>query len=638
MCGIVGLLGDGVPRDSLVRVEAAARRLHHRGPDAQGCVQLQNDFGALGHTRLSIIDLDPRSNQPFSSRSGSVQMVFNGEVYNFRELREELSRTGADFSTRSDTEVILRLYELAGAEGLRRLDGMFAFAIADSERRAVVLGRDRAGQKPLYYSYCGSGHRLALASEIKALRPLLGTGLSVDESTLPELLAFGYVPSPRSFFENVSKFPPGHFATWKPGEGLQLLSYWSPPKRRNRKHTPGDTRRQIRSTMASAVQKRLVADVPLGAFLSGGIDSSIVALEMVRSSSSEVRTYAASFPEERSFDESVRAREVANFLGTKHETIPVEVDGLALIERMAETFDEPFGDSSSLALFALARLTCERVKVVLTGDAGDELFAGYTRFLGGLYAHRMPELLAGLMNKVLSRFPRSRKYKSAQSLLARLVADSDRPFFERYLSWNSYFIGEDLSRLLQTAAARRRGVSLSEGWSVLSVQRDMLEGAEKEGADRLGSILFHNFSTYLLDDLLVKVDRATMQWGLEARSPFLDTALMELAFRLPSASLVRGTTLKAVLRDAYKDQLPTQVLSQRKHGFGVPIATWFNGNRGREFLGDYLLASTSRIGSWLPRSSMEGFVKEHLSGFRDHANRLYLLLQIEFVLRSNELT
>lgn len=626
MCGIAGWVGAGAADRKIG--ERMARRLRHRGPDGWGVELLANGRGVFAHTRLAIIDLTERARQPFVSEDGRVALTFNGEIYEFAVLRAALEARGYSFRSDSDTEVVLAQYLEHGLDGLDALDGMFALAIYDGRDDTLILARDRAGKKPLYWTRTDGG--LAFASEVKALAECPAVTLRPDVDALPQLLAYGYAPTPTSMFAGVFKLPPASRLVLARGE-LSVHRYWSLDTAAA-ETTPmsiEDAKRAIRSAIGDAVERRLISDVPLGAFLSGGIDSSIVVAEMAARSSGPVRTFAVGFDDDKTYDERGYARRVAERFGADHTELTVSSSPEGLLELLLDHHDEPYGDSSALAVYAVAKATREHVTVALTGDGGDEVFAGYTRFLGGLMAGVVPGALARGAYSALSTLPEPRGYKHPVTLARRFLEHGTRSADEQLLAWNSFFSGSQLTDIL---APDVRGPRF-DPWSVYRGQLEIFEHEREAGRERLDQILRHNFATYLLDDLLVKTDRMTMAASLEARSPFLDTALVELAFRIPGALKMRRGQLKWLLREAYRDVLPTEVLDRKKHGFGVPMASWWSGALA-PLVDDVLLGPPAHAYPWLDRRAIRRVVEEHRSGARDHAQRIFLLLQIELWLRT----
>ena len=626
MCGIAGVVGPETHGDLPAVGVALTRALAHRGPDASGVDLLPNGRGVLAHTRLKIIDLSERAAQPFVSRCGRVHLVFNGEIYNFRELRRSLAEQGVAFTSDSDTEVLLEQYLTHGPNGLDALDGMFAFAIYDERFDRLLLMRDRMGKKPLYWAEASDG-ALVFASEAKALAAYDRFTLAPDPARLPGLLTYGYVETPHSAFAGVHRLPPATRLLRSGREPPQLHRYWQLGFRTDSYDVRSATR-AVRTAVGDAVGRRLISDVPLGVFLSGGIDSSIVVAEMAARSSEPVKTFCVGFEEDRTYDERSHAREIASRFGCHHTELAVSPSPETLLDKLLWHHDEPYGDSSALAVFAVAEATKRHVTVALTGDGGDEVFAGYTRFRGGLLSGFMPPPMAEASRLLLDRLPEPRGYKNPLALFRRFIEHGERSADEQLLSWNTFFAGPRLKSLLRPDFV---GADF-DPWSVFGAQVARFEAARRAGRDRLDQILRHNLDTYLLDDLLVKTDRMTMAVGLEARSPFLDRDLIELAFAIPSSLKMRFGALKWLLREAYRDVLPSSVLDRKKHGFGVPMAQWWSGSL-KGLVDDLLLAPSARCREYLDGDAIQALIAEHRSGQRDHAQRIFLLVQLELWLR-----
>jgi asparagine synthase (glutamine-hydrolysing) len=619
VCGIAGAVRAGVSQDE---VEGQLRLLGHRGPDASGV--FGSGPGVIGQTRLSVIDLvtgDP----PMTSEQGTVGAVLNGEIYNYREIRKRLLNTGHILASEGDTEVIAHLAEQSEpVELARQLDGMFAFAVWDTSRDRLVLGRDRLGKKPLYY--WSDGNSLVFASEIKALLVHPNVPCRMDSAVLPAYLTFGYVPSPRTFFEEIRSVPPAHVLVFEPGAGPTLHSYWEPPLRLPGRSAPAYTSldnaaHAVRAALSSAVERRLVADVPLGAFLSGGVDSSSVVALMAGLMSEPVSTFTIGFDNAGGFDERPFARSVAERFGTDHTEFVVSPDAASLIERLVWHHDQPFGDSSALPTYLLSELTRRHVTVALCGDGGDELFAGYERFAAGVALsrfQRLPDLVQRCASGLFAALPRGAFSGRARSL-QRFVDVRELPLPEAYLSWVSYV----------PEAWRSAMCPDGSPWGLEDYLR-IWDGTAS--ADVLDRLLFLNLRTYLLDDLLPKVDRTSMAHGLEVRSPFLDTALLEQASQLAPSTKLRGLSLKRVLKHAMSDLLPPEVLHRRKHGFALPLDSWFR-NELRGYLEARLLPRSARARVHLQGEAVDRMVGEHLSGTADHGHALWTLVTLEEFLR-----
>lgn len=625
MCGICGVLvQDGAPV-SPAALTAMTGVLGHRGPEAVG-IFVDPLFPGLGigHTRLRILDLSEAADQPMASDDSRVQLTFNGEIYNHRELRRTLEAVGVRFRTRSDTEVLLRLYEMRGEEAATEIDGMFAFALWDGRRRRLLLGRDRAGKKPLFY-YQRPGF-LVFASEIKALLQHPEVPVEIDADALPQFFVFGYVPCPRTLYRGVRQVPPGHLLSIGPDGVLREIEYWDVPLVPEGERVVDETvaTAQLRELLTAAVERRLVADVPIGAFLSGGIDSSIVVGLTTRLRRSPVRTFSIGFADDPTFDETDYAQIVAKRFGTIHTKFVVEPNAVDLISRLVWHHDGPFADSSAIPTYILSRLTREHVTVALNGDGGDELFAGYLRFGATLWSERLPGFLRALAGCATRWVPDLGSYRSPVRRLKKLAGGVALPFDHRLTRWTSVFF-EDLPRLMPEIASN------GHPWAVLALLDGYLERARH--APPLDRLLYLNFKTYLLDDLLVKMDRCSMAHALETRSPFLDTRLIEFAFRLPETLRLRRLQTKYLLRRAFVDLLPREIVTRGKMGFGVPLRKWFQTDL-REFLCDHLLAPGAELGRFLDGRYVRALCDEHFAGKADHSHRLWTLLTFEVWLQA----
>jgi asparagine synthase (glutamine-hydrolysing) len=590
VCGICGLLATKGSPDPAV-VERMNATIVHRGPD-QGSVDAYGRC-LLGNRRLAVIDLRS-GDQPVASESGDVVAVFNGELYNFRALRAELEAKGHDVLGTGDTPVIPHLYEEHGTGFAERLEGMFAVALWDRARERLVLARDRVGKKPLLWTRLPDG-TLAFASELKALLQVPGISREVDPDAIDAYLALQYVPGPRTALRGIQKVPPGHVLVAE-GGSERLERYWKLEPRRERL-ADAEWLDRVRTEVTAAVESRLVADVPLGALLSGGIDSSIVVGLMAQASAEPVRTFTIGFPDER-YDERRYARIVAERFGTRHEELVVEPDPQELLPRLAATFDEPLGDEAVLPTYLVSELARRHVTVALCGDGGDEAFAGYERYV----AHRLASLpappgAAALLRR-LSNEPRS-----ALTRAARLLEAAAAPRAERYARLVEVFPEGLRHELL----GRARPAS-----ELLGPARD------------LTSLQLLDAETYLPGDLLLKSDLASMAHSLELRSPLLDRRVLELGVSLPDSLKTRRLTGKVALRRAFADLIPPEIAARGKTGFGVPISRWFR-EELRDLAGDLLLGGRGRI----RREAAERLLREHWSGERDHGHRLWCLVMLE---------
>jgi asparagine synthase (glutamine-hydrolysing) len=632
MCGICGVLDlSGRPVD-----EAAVRRmtdaLQHRGPEATRVFlspaavdpRATGPAVGLGHTRLKIIDLSDAANHPLSNEDGTVWAMLNGEIYNFLELRAELKAAGHQFRTEGDTETIVHLYEEMGERCVEQLDGMFALALWDEPRRRLLLARDRTGKKPLFYHQHASF--FAFGSEVKALLAHPRIPADVCLAALPQLFLYGYVPNPATLYEGIAQVPPGHSLTVERDGAVRLRRYWdwTIPERPARVDER-EAAERLRDLLTAAVKRRLIADVPLGAFLSGGLDSSIVVALMAGLVQQPVKTFSIGFAGDAAFDETRYAKLVAQRYGTAHTEFVVEPEAFGLLERLVHLHDGPFGDSSAIPTYILSELTRRHVTVALNGDGGDELFAGYLRFAGGVMAARTPRIVFRLGRLATAGVPRVGGARHPLRRAARFFREADLPWLERYSGWISFF-HRDLEHLLLPSVAPALA-----GYDRIAYFRPYLDAVR--GRSPLSQLLYLNAKTYLPDDLLVKMDRSSMAHALETRSPFLDRALMEYVAALPDRFKLRGRTTKWLLRRTFGEMLPREVLERGKMGFGVPLATWFRGAL-REPLRTLLLEPTARLTRYLNAARVRGLVDAHLSGREDVHHELWLLLTFEVWLRS----
>lgn len=622
MCGVAGVLHhDGARPDPAV-LAAMAVAVAHRGPDGQG-VRVFDGCG-LAHRRLSIIDLTDAGSQPMASADGRVHAVFNGEVYNFRELRTRLEGLGHAFRSSSDTEVILAGYLQWGEDVVRYLDGMFALALWDAGRRRLVLARDRTGKKPLYVY--ADERKVLFASEVKSILVHPGVDQRMNPEAVPQFLSHGYVPTPCTFWARIRKVRPSTYEVFDlEARSHRVEQYWEFPLRRT---SPiGDVKEveaRLRALFFAAVKRRMVADVPLGAFLSGGIDSTLVVAAMAHFAG-RVKTFSIGFEGYPEWDETRYARLVAERYGTEHTEFKVRPESFDLVDKLAWHYDEPFGDSSAIPTAIVAQLTRQKVTVALTGDGGDELFAGYMRFATVALAEHIPGVLRRLGRGVLGAVPVGRDERAMWERVRRLALRATLPLPERLRGWISLFPANQLAEILQPEYAR------SATPEVLGASYAELD-SRATGLDPLNRVLFLNARTYLLDDLNVKMDRACMAASLEARAPFLDTALMEYAFMLPGALKLRGASFKWILKRAMADLLPYEVVHRRKMGFGVPLGAWFRGSL-KEALNERLLAEGALVHEYVRREAIAKLLEEHHAGRRDLGLVFWSLWLLEVWLR-----
>jgi asparagine synthase (glutamine-hydrolysing) len=626
MCGICGIvLADAaapVPPGAIGRMTDA---LAHRGPDDRGV--FEEPGAALGHRRLSIIDLSPAGHQPMASEDGSLLVVFNGEIYNFAALREGLERRGHAFRSRSDTEVLLRLFQERGESCLAELRGMFAFAVWDRRRRRLFAARDRVGKKPLVYAERGGS--LAFASELAALLEAPGFDRTVDPVAIHHYLTYQYVPAPFTAYAGARKLPAAHWLAWEGGR-LRTGRWWDlryVPKLRL-----GDRRayeERFLEVFREAVRLRLVSDVPLGAFLSGGVDSSAVVAMMSLEGAAPVRTFSIGFSE-RDYDEVRFARTVAARYGTEHRELVVEPRALEVLPALVRHYGEPFADTSAVPTWYVARLTREHVTVALSGDGGDEAFAGYQRHHAAHLLARyllLPRALReGVVRRAVEALPGPRRTRGLLGRIRRFVA-ADAPTRERlYARLVCTFANDAKARLYTPAFA-----AATAGQDSVALVEALFAGAEAE--DFLDRTLSVDVHSYLPDDILVKVDIASMGNALETRAPFLDHEVLEFAAACPPELKLRGGTGKYLLKKALAPYLPRAVLRRRKMGFGMPVAEWFRADLG-EMAGDLLLSPRAVGRGYFRREAVEELLLEHRRRDADHGYRLWALLFLELWFRT----
>jgi asparagine synthase (glutamine-hydrolysing) len=610
MCGIAGFLafGDRRPGEELLRAMGGA--MVHRGPDASG-IHLSPDGGAgLSHRRLSILDLTETGAQPMASSDGSMILSYNGEVYNFREIREELETKGHRFRGGSDTEVILAACREWGVrEAVPRFIGMFAFALWDQRSKTMHLVRDRLGIKPLFLARAPG--LLLFASELKALMACPSFSREVDRAALQYFLEFQYVPAPHSIFRGARKVLPGHIVTIA-ADGTEtdqaywdLFDHW---KKQAPRRTEGECLEELSALLASSVRYRMISDVPLGAFLSGGIDSSMTVALMQEAASRPVRTFSIGFLE-KGYDESGYAREVARHLGTDHhEKMCTPAEALSLVRKIPEAYDEPFADSSAIPTMLVSEFTRRHVTVSLSGDGGDELFCGYPRYdwvRQGAVVQGIPGFLRRPLASLLARIPVHKIQRGSESIL---YDDPAEMYFHTVGIFERRRIGEIIPE-----------VADDSGLSYFRTFRDPRAGGIVERA------MATDIRTYLVDDILAKVDRASMAYSLEARVPLLDHRVVEFAARLPMDLKIRGGETKFLLRQVLSRHVPKELIDRPKMGFGIPVNRWLR-NELRPLLDEYLGGERVRREGFLRPEGVDRVVREHLSGRRDHQYRLWALL------------
>jgi asparagine synthase (glutamine-hydrolysing) len=616
MCGICGeLTFDGAPvvAETIVSMRD---RLEHRGPDDQGVFVSDDRRAGLGFRRLAIIDVSPNANQPMANEDGTVRVAFNGEIYDFQALRARLVRNGHQFRSQSDTEVLVHLYEDVGPKFVEEIDGMFAIAIWDARAKRLVLARDRAGKKPLYVYQ--DRRRLVFGSEIKAIFAHPGVRIEMDETQIPSYLTYGYVPHPATFYRGITQVDPASIVVADEHGRMETRRYWQLqfPDAGGELRVDRDTARErVRELVEGAVSRRLVSDVPLGAFLSGGIDSTIVVGVMSRLMNAPVKTFTIGFEDAPAFDETAAARQIAERFHTEHTEFRVKPSAVDLIDKLVWHHDGPFGDSSAIPTFLVSQLTRQHVTVVLTGDGGDELFAGYLRFQAALAADRVPWFVKPLAEAGLSLLPDAPHERHLLARARRFAKFMHLPLVERLVRWNSIF-QDDLPALLEKGRAVDPIAHLS---SAVETSRH---------AAPLNRLLAVNYASYLPDDLLIKADRCSMANSLEARCPLLDTALTEYAASLPGEFKLDGRRTKAILRDAFADLIPPDIDRRPKTGFGVPLDAWFRGELA-EYVRDTLLAPSAASRAYLKPAAVQALVDAHQQGRANVGHRLWTLVCFE---------
>lgn len=632
MCGITGsvwLRNDQSVDDALI--SRMTDVIAHRGPndsqiwsdrahrDARG-----NPMGvALGFRRLSIIDVEG-SRQPMANEDGRVRMVFNGEIYNYQDLRHRLQGSGHRFATAGDGESILHLYEDLGTDCFSHLNGMFAIALWDATRNRIVLARDRIGQKPLYYAF--KNERFVFGSELKSLAVVPGVCEQIDPAAVDQFLTYQYIPHPGTIWKGVHKLPPGHFAVLD-SQGLRVERYWHYDPSREIAISHGDATERLRELLSDSVRLRMRSDVPLGSFLSGGIDSSLITALAGDHTDKPLRTFSIGFPI-ADFDETAYAAQVAAHLKTDHTRFEVTPDAISILDKLVWHYDEPFGDSSAVPTWYLSELTRQSVTVALSGDGGDELFAGYDRYRALWLSQKIQRLFPLHHAPGISwvqRLPDSNRRRSLVRRGKRFLEAIGQPTVRRYLNW------------LQIFPESLRASLYSDDFVATLPDEDPIAFLESAWERSAGRDLVTRASTadvlsYLPCDLMTKVDIASMAHGLEVRQPMLDYRVVEFAASLPCKYKFRGRRGKLLLRDAFGDRIPASIFTRPKMGFGIPIGSWFR-NEFRDLVGDTMLAPDAAIHRFFRPEAIASLVSAHQSGEQNHGYRLWNLLILETWLR-----
>ena len=602
MCGICGIATTHGVAD-VETLRSMSDLLVHRGPDSAG--EHVDGGVALAARRLSILDLE-HGDQPIANEDGSCVVVQNGEIYNYPELRRELERAGHVLRTRCDTEALVHLYEEHGVGFAERLRGMFAVAIWDASRRRLVLARDRYGIKPLYYRHAGD--ELRFASELRAL-----PRGEIDLDALEAFLAFNSIPAPYSIFRDVRKLPAGHVLVWEAG-AVTLERYARPGPASADEIRTGDEAElveELRARLRDSVRAHLLSDVPVGVLLSGGVDSAALAALAAQETPEAVHTFTIGFAE-RSFDERADARLVAERYGTRHHELLVRPEPELLLQALADTFDEPFADSSALPTYLVSQLAADHVKVALSGEGGDELFGGYYTYAADLFADRVAPL-ARIARPLVEALPASTRKASLDYKAKRFVRAAHLPPLERHHGWKEIFSVEARSELTGRRAT----------FDPVDVYRARY--AETTGAPQLARLQDVDFGVYLVDDLLVKTDRASMAHSLEARVPYLDTVVTNLALALPTRHKIRGLSKKVLLRKAAAPLLPREIVHGKKRGFSIPAAAWLRGEL-EPFARETLSRETLQRQGYFRADVVTRLLDDHVAGREDRSRQLWGLL------------
>lgn len=615
ICGIYNLNGRSIDQSLLKKMN---NTLVHRGPDDEG-YHVEANIG-LGHRRLSIIDLNT-GHQPIYNEDKTKVIVFNGEVYNFLELKHLLESKGHQFQTKTDTEAILHAYEEWGHECVKRLRGMFSFAIWDEKERMLFLARDRLGIKPLYY-YCDE-HRIIFASELKAILEDRTVSKDLDLEALSDYLSFGYVPCPKTIFKSIRKLPPGHVLI-QSAAGTEIKQYWDLEFQPNVHTSTDEFCDQIMETLEESIRLRLISDVPLGAFLSGGIDSSVVVAIMSRLIRKPVVTNSIGFTK-REYNELDYAQATSKLFGTDHHEYVVAPDAVEVVNKLSWYYDEPFADSSSIPTYYVSKMTRKNVTVALSGDGGDENFAGYRRYYFDRLENSMRALLPasfrqhfiGSLARIYPKADWLPQTFRAKTLLTNIAHDSVYGYFNSM----SYFLPEMKGRALSPEVKRNL-----RGYNSIDVFRRHYENADT--GDALSRTQYVDFKTYLVDDILTKVDRASMANSLEVRVPILDHKFVELVAQIPSYLKLNGKTSKYIFKKAVGRLLPDEILNRKKMGFGIPVGEWLK-KELKPLVHDTILSKTFEERALFDTRYVHWLWKQHTSGMRDCTQPLWALLSFE---------
>jgi len=639
MCGICGKISLNKAIDeNLIRKMCGV--LAHRGPDSEGVMVLDSAASrlrsnnilrasetsrevkiGLGHRRLAIIDLTPAGHQPMSNEDGSIWIVLNGEIYNFIELKEALEKKGHKFKSRTDTEVVLHLYEEKGEECVKDLRGMFSFAIWEQKNERLFIARDRVGKKPLYYYH--NNQALIFASEIKAILQDPEVLREVNRPSITDYLSYGYTPAPQTMFKNIMKLPPAHFMIYEKGN-IRIQKYWELDFSKKIKLSEEDYCRRTLELLEECVKIRLISDVPLGAFLSGGVDSSAVVYMMSKLSSTPVKTFSIGFDEEK-YSELKYARIIAERFRTDHHEYVVKPNAIEILPKLVWHYNEPYADSSALPSYYVAKMTRDKVTVALNGDGGDENFAGYERYMAGKFAEfyrKIPEKVRSIFeSSLVNKIPESRARNNFSSKFKRFILMAPRECSVRHYNWNSIFRDNEKEDLWSDEFREEIGAKKS-----FSYLEDIFSRSQTK--DIVDSLLYADINSYLPEDLLVKMDIATMANSLEARSPFLDHKFMEFSASIPSHIKLKGMRLKYILKKALSNALPEKILNREKMGFGIPIHQWFR-NELKGYSYEILLSDKAIKRGYFKKEAVKKLLDEHVAAKANNGARIWSLLFLE---------
>jgi len=616
MCGICGTLHyDRRARADADEVRRMNEAIFHRGPDEDGFYV--NGRVGLAMRRLSIIDLTS-GQQPIGNEDGTIWIVFNGEIYNFQEVRRDLESKGHRFKTNSDTEAIVHAYEEYGIDCPAKLNGMFAFAIWDSRAERLFIARDRLGKKPLYYYH--DGKRLVFGSELKALLQARDIPRRVSLPALDLYLTYEYVPAPHSIFEKIYKLPAGHSLTVDKNGKLDIRQYWELHFNENG-YQAHDLEKDLAALLQDAVKIRLMSDVPLGAFLSGGIDSSIIVGLMAKVMDQPVKTFSIGF-EDSTYNELHYARQIARLFKTEHREFIIKPDALELTDKLVHHLDEPLGDFSIFPTYLVSKMARDYVTVILSGDGGDELFAGYDTYIADWTYRRYRKIPAfvrhGVIDPLVNLLPPTEKKKGVVNRARRFLEGARHPEDLQHVRWMIFLSAAEKHKLYGDALK-----DYKNNQKAYQYIRDYF--AQADSNDEVNRQLFVDIKTYLCDDIMVKVDRMSMATSLEARAPFLDYRVAEFAATIPGALKIQGTKTKYILKKAMADLLPYEILHRGKEGFSIPIKNWLRNELKPVMLEVLSSANITRDG-FFNDGYVQQLVKEHLDGVENHSHRLWALM------------